>query len=219
MTHLPALELVTADRPDSAVIWLHGLGASGHDFEPVVPALELPPEAAIRFVFPHAPAIPVTVNQGITMPAWYDILEADVDRHLDADQLLTSAARIADLVEREIERGIASDRIVVAGFSQGGAVACHTALTFHRPLAGLLLMSTYFPTADTIEPAAANRHLPIQIMHGEADPMVPETLGRRTFESLRGLGYDPGYSTYPMGHEVCPAEIADIARVLRHWLA
>ncbi len=218
MAYLPALELLTANRPDSTVIWLHGLGASGHDFEPLVPELRLPPEAAIRFVFPHAPSIPVTVNRGITMPAWYDILEADVDRHLDSDQLLTSATRIADLVEREIERGIASDRIVVAGFSQGGAVACQTALTFTRPLAGLLLMSSYFPTADSIEPAAANRRLPIQIMHGDADPVVPETLGRQALESLRGLGYDPGYNTYPMGHEVCLAEIADIARVLRNWL-
>ncbi len=218
MDYLPAIEINTADKPDSAVIWLHGLGASGHDFEPIIPELGLPTEAAVRFIFPHAPEIPVTVNGGISMPAWYDILEMDVERRLDIDQLLTSARRVADLVDRECQRGIDSRRIVVAGFSQGGAVAVHTALTCPRPLAGLLVMSSYFPTAGTIEPATANRHLPIQVMHGEADPVVPEALGRKACESLRQLDYDPGYSTYPMGHEVCRPQITDIARLLGEWL-
>jgi len=218
MTYLPAIEVETANAPaDAAVIWLHGLGASGHDFEPIVPELRLPESAAIRFIFPHAPAIPVTVNGGYVMPAWYDIVSMDIERKPDASQLLASAQKVADLIDREIERGIASERIVIAGFSQGGAY--QTALTYPKPLAGLLAMSTYFATADSIVPHPSNRQLPVQILHGSRDPVVPETLGKRAVAALELLGYQPGYTAYAMEHEVCVEEIADISRSLQAWLA
>ncbi|MFA5549129.1 MAG: alpha/beta fold hydrolase [Porticoccaceae bacterium] len=220
MTYLPTIDMPAADQPASAaVIWLHGLGASGDDFVPIVPELRLPADAAIRFVFPQAPTIPVTVNGGYRMPAWYDILDMNIERKLDRAQLLASAQKIHDLIDREIARGIASERILLAGFSQGGAVAYEAALTYPKPLAGLLALSTYFATADTVAPHAANRQLPIHIFHGSGDPVVPEILGRRAVESLTALGYAPGYSSYPMGHEVCIEEIADIGARLRDWLA
>ncbi|MAT52296.1 MAG: carboxylesterase [Porticoccaceae bacterium] len=216
---LPSLEVNRgAEDPDASVIWLHGLGASGHDFEPLVPILDLPAELSIRFIFPHAPPIPVTVNGGYVMPAWYDILSMDIDRKLDHHQLSASAALVAALIRREIERGIDSQRIVLAGFSQGGAVAYETALTFPLPLAGLLAMSTYFATADTVQPHPANVALPIHIMHGVSDPVVPETLGRRAVDQLRALGHSVEYSSYAMEHEVCVEQLKDIAAALKLWL-
>ena len=219
MTYLPTIDMPAAGQPaTAAVIWLHGLGASGDDFVPIVPELRLPPAAGIRFVFPHAPAIPVTVNGGYVMPAWYDILDMNIERQLDRAQLLASARQVQDLVDREISRGIPSERIVLAGFSQGGAVAYQAALTYPKPLAGLLALSTYFATADAMVPHAANRQLPIHIFHGSGDPVVPEILGRRAVDALTALGYRPDYSCYPMAHEVCAEEIADIATCLRTWL-
>ena len=220
MNYLPCVEIDPRHRPaDAAVIWLHGLGASGHDFEPIVPELRLPESLAVRFVFPHAPEIPVTVNGGMVMPAWYDIAALDLERKLDETQLLDSAARTAALIEREMERGIDSRRIIVAGFSQGGAVAYHTALTFAQPLAGLMALSTYFATAHITKPAEANRNLPIQVFHGSADPMVPEVLGRRAVAQLGELGYQPAFSGYPMGHEVCLEEVRDISRFVQNCLS
>lgn len=212
MTYLPCVEIEPGHREaDAAVIWLHGLGASGHDFEPMVPELHLPEHLAVRFVFPHAPQIPVTVNGGMVMPAWYDITALDLERKLDEAQLLQSAQRTVDLIERERERGIDSRRIMVAGFSQGGAVAWHAALTFAQPLAGLMALSTYFATPHITVPSDANRSLPVHIFHGTGDPMVPEVLGQRAAQQLRDWGYQPEYSTYPMGHEVCLEEIRDIS--------
>lgn len=220
MTYLTTIEVETSASPaNAAVIWLHGLGASGHDFEPIVPELKLPASAAIRFIFPHAPAIPVTVNGGYVMPAWYDIVSMDIERKLDESQLLASAQQVAELIDREIARGIASERIVIAGFSQGGAVAYQAALTYPKPLAGLLAMSTYFATAASIKPHAANSQLPVQILHGGQDPVVPEILGKKAVAALESLGYQPGYTAYPMEHEVCLQEIADISRYLQEWLA
>jgi phospholipase/carboxylesterase len=217
MSPLPCIEIEPkAARPaDAAVIWLHGLGADGHDFAPIVPELKLPASLAVRFIFPHAPTIPVTINGGMRMPAWYDILALDIDRQIDNSQLLASAAAVAALIEREVARGVDTRRIVLAGFSQGGAVALQTALAYPEPLAGLLAMSTYFATHDTIVPHAANRNLPILVLHGSHDPMVPELMAQRTVAALRELGYAPAYHSYPMAHEVCAREIADISTWLQ----
>ncbi|MBS3803276.1 MAG: dienelactone hydrolase family protein [Oleiphilaceae bacterium] len=218
VSYLKAIEIETRPSPDAAVIWLHGLGASGHDFEPVVPQLQLPADAAVRFVFPHAPMLPITVNGGMSMPAWYDIKAMDVDRAIDTDQLMASAAEIDKLIERERERGVANERIVIAGFSQGGAVAYQVGLSYPERLAGILGLSTYFATAGNIHPSDANRDIPIKVYHGLHDPMVPEVLGRRTIDSLKAMGYKPEYKTYPMDHSVCMEEIVDIGLFLRQHL-
>lgn len=215
MAFLPAVELEPSSPADSAVIWLHGLGADGNDFAPLVPQLSLPSDRAVRFVFPHAPKMPVTVNGGYIMPAWYDIRELSLDRKIDVEQLCRSAEAISQLVERELERGIDSRRIVLAGFSQGGAVAYQAALSFSKPLGGLLVLSSYLATADTLEPHPANRDLPILIQHGRQDPVVPEILGQRAADFLRTRGYEPDYQTYDVEHGVCPAQIPKLSQ----WLS
>lgn len=198
-------------QADACVILMHGLGADGHDFEPLIPALGLPDSLAVRFVLPHAPQLPVTINGGMVMPAWYDILEMNLGRRVDVEQLRASAQRIHALIDDQIDSGIDSRRIVIAGFSQGGAVAYETALSYPRPLAGLLALSTYFATADSIELASANRQLPIEVHHGTADPVVPESLGREGAERAEALGYPVTYRTYEMGHSLCPEQASDIA--------
>ena len=213
MDYLPAIEIaVPRHTPVTAsIIWLHGLGADGNDFASLVPQLELAESYGIRFVFPHAPSIPVSINNGYVMPAWYDIFSFDVDRELDDSQLLESARRIQDLVDREIERGIDSRRIILAGFSQGGAVAYHAALSYPEPLGGVLALSTYFATADRIGISPNNLKIPIFICHGTADGIVPEELGQRSLSTLQSLGLNPEYRTYAMEHAVCPQEITDIS--------
>jgi phospholipase/carboxylesterase len=219
MSLLPAIEQETRSNPDAAVIWLHGLGADGHDFAPIVPELNLPETLAVRFIFPHAPAIPVTVNNGYVMPAWFDILEMDIDRKVDTAQLLVSAAAINRLIDRELERGIDSRRIILAGFSQGGAVAYQASLCHPQPLGGLIAMSTYFATSDSAVLSEANRDLPIEIQHGVYDPVVPQALGARAAEFLKDRGYNVAFRTYPMDHSVCPQQIGDIAAALQRFLA
>lgn len=218
MNHLPSIEVEPESTADACVIWLHGLGASGYDLEPIVSALGLPAQSAIRFLFPHAPSIPITINGGYVMPGWYDIREIDIERKVDEKQLLASASAVHALVDREIERGIDSRRIVIAGFSQGGAVGYQAALTYPRPLAGMLGMSSYFATADSLVPNPANARLAIGIYHGTADPMVPETLGQQSRQQLLRMGYDPFYKTYPMEHAICAEEIADISLWLKETL-
>lgn len=218
MDYLSCVELEPRRAARAAVIWLHGLGADGHDFEPIVPELRLPPEAAIRFVFPNAPSIPVTINGGFVMPAWYDIIDTRIDRRVDDVRLRASAQWTRDLIEREIERGIDSRRIIVAGYSQGGAVGYEAALTFSRPLAGLLVLSSYLATRDSIELNPANAQLPIRIYHGTADPIVPEFLGRQSAEWLQERGYDVSYSVYPMAHGLCAEEVAGISAWLQERL-
>ena len=218
MPLLPAVEHETHPQPDAAVIWLHGLGADGHDFAPIVPELNLPPELGIRFIFPHAPSLPVTVNGGYVMPAWFDILVMDIDRKVDSLQLLRSAEAIAGFVEREMARGIDSRRIVLAGFSQGGAVAYQLSLSSPHPLGGLIAMSTYFATSESIELSAANRHLPIEIHHGTYDPVVTPALGIRAAEFLQQHGYAINMRTYAMDHSVCPQQIGHIAEALQRFL-
>ncbi|MBW4933201.1 alpha/beta hydrolase [Marinobacter sp. F4206] len=215
MQDLDFIELETASEPTVAVIWLHGLGASGHDFEPVVPELGLPEGAAVRFIFPHAPNMPVTINGGMTMPAWYDIKAMDIDRVVDTDQLMDSAKAVAKLVDREIERGIPAEKIILAGFSQGGAVAYELGLTYPQRLAGVLALSTYFATSETIKPSTANAETPISVYHGTFDPVVPESLGVKSVETLKEMGYTPTYQTFPMEHSVCLEEVLDIGRFIR----
>ncbi len=218
MSYLPCLEAELNPPADAAVIWLHGLGADGHDFEPIVPELRLPERLRVRFVFPHAPSMPITINGGYVMPAWYDVLRMEIDREVDTLQLRASAAEIGKLIQREVDGGIAAGRIVIVGFSQGGAVGYEIALTYPKKLGGLLVMSSYFATADTLSPSAENAALPIQVFHGTADPLVPEMLGQKAVRRLRIMGYQPEYKTYPMEHGVHPRQIADISNWLQRVL-
>ncbi|WP_106475642.1 alpha/beta hydrolase [Phytohalomonas tamaricis] len=201
-------------QADAAVILLHGLGASGHDLAPLIPALGLPDTLKIRVVLPHAPILPVTVNGGTAMPAWYDILEMNLGRRVDETQLRASAGYIHELIDQQIDNSIDSRRIIIAGFSQGGAVAYEAALSYSQPLAGLLALSTYFATQDSITLSDANQKLSVEVHHGSHDSVVPESLGRAGAEAVRGMGYPVNYRTYPMGHEICAAQIGDIS----HWL-
>ena len=211
MQLLPAIEKETAPNPNYTVIWLHGLGADGNDFAPIVPILKLPEHQAVRFIFPHAPQIPVTVNGGMVMPAWYDIVEMEIDRRVDTEGLLASAAVIDKFVDREIERGLNDQNIIIAGFSQGGAVAYHLALNRPVRLGGLLAMSSYCPTCSMIHDHTPHTGLPIEIHHGLYDPVVPEHLGREAKGFLEEHGYAPVYRTYPMEHNVCAEQIEDIS--------
>jgi phospholipase/carboxylesterase len=219
MAYLPCIEIEPREAANAAVIWLHGLGADGHDFEPIVPELHLPAGYNVRFVFPNAPSIPVTINGGMVMPAWYDILALGSERSLNEDQLMDSARKVQELIDREIERGVDSRRIVLAGFSQGGAVNYQAGLTYSKPLAGMLAMSTYFPSAHRVQLSSANDALPIQVLHGSYDPMVPESMARQALEKLRVLGLQPGYKSYPMEHAVCAEEVRDISQFLQSVLA
>lgn len=202
-----------------SVIWLHGLGASGHDFEPVVPQLGLSSDMAVRFLFPHAPQRPVTINGGMVMPAWYDILEMSLERKVDIAQIEESSQQIHDLISREIERGVSPEHIVIAGFSQGGAVAYHVALGYPQRLAGLMALSTYLATNDHIDFSAANKDLPILIEHGTQDPVVPVVLGEQAQQLLSAKGYNVQYNTYPMAHQVCMPQIQNIGKWLNTVLA
>lgn len=197
-----------------SVIWLHGLGADGHDFEPIVPELGLDASRGVRFVFPHAPKMPVTINGGYLMPAWYDILEMSLERKVDVAQIHTSAGWIYDLIAREVERGVPTENIVIAGFSQGGAIAYQTALAYDKPLAGLLTLSTYVATKDSLAIHPIQKNLPILVCHGSRDPVVPEVLGRQAVAWLEENGCTPAYLNYEMAHQVCQAQIQAIGQ----WL-
>jgi len=210
MPSLDSLIIETGPNPEASVIWLHGLGANGHDFEPVVPELAFAKKRAVRFIFPHAPDLPVTINGGMRMPAWYDILAMNIDRKLDEKQLRISAAAVAELVDQEREKGVASENILVGGFSQGGAVAYESALSYPEPLAGLFALSTYYATADSVQRSEANRNLPVFVAHGSRDPMVPEALGQQAVKTLEEQGYEPEYHRYGMEHSLCLEEIRDM---------
>lgn len=219
---LDAIEIETGATPDAAVIWLHGLGADGSDFVPIVPELRLPPELHLRFVFPHAPHLPVTCNGGYVMPAWYDIISLDPDnRVVDGAGIERSRVAIEALIAREVARGIAPGRIVLAGFSQGGAIAYATALRHPAPLAGLIALSTYIPEPDPLFAGAsdANRRIPLFAAHGVQDEVVSLKLGTRARDALLGHGYAVEWHEYPMPHSVCLEEIVDIGRWLAQTLA
>jgi len=200
---------------NAVVILLHGLGASGHDFEMLPKQLNLPKDSCIRFIFPHAPQIPVTANGGYVMPAWYDILEMTEIRKINEQQLINSVNEVHKLIQRELDRGISSERIIIAGFSQGGAVAYHAALTFPQKFAGLMALSTYFATSNSIKVTPENKAIPIQIYHGSRDPMVVEAQGRRAYDDLVSMGYQVDYKSYPMEHELCFEEVADISNFIQ----
>ena len=220
-TPLPeGLELETAARPDAAVIWLHGLGADGHDFEPIVPELALPASLRVRFVFPHAPARPVTINMGMMMPAWYDILEMGGRGREDAEGIRGSQALLEGLIAREVARGIPASRIVLAGFSQGGAIVLQTGLRYAQALGGIMALSTYLPLAASVQAEAslANRSVPLFMAHGSQDPVIALGRAQQSREALEALGYAIEWHAYPMPHSVCPQEIADISAWLQKVL-
>ncbi len=219
---LPAIEIETGKNPVYSVIWLHGLGADGSDFVPVVPELGLGSPPAVRFVFPHAPHIPVTCNGGYVMRAWYDIISLEsTSRRIDEAGIVHSRAAIRALIARENQRGIPCANIFLAGFSQGGAVAYTTALTHPEPLAGLVALSTYLPSADLVarEANAANRAIPIFAAHGTDDDVVSTLLGRQARDFLSERGYALEWHEYPMPHAVCMEEIEAIGDWLRKRLA
>ncbi len=196
----------------ASVIWLHGLGANGHDFEPIVPSLGLPEDAPVRFVFPHAPSQPVTLNAGMTMPAWYDVYGLTAGTPQDEQGLDEAATWITALIDREAQRGVPANRLVLAGFSQGGALALHTGLRYTEGLAGIMGLSTYLPLKDHLAQAraVANRQTPIFLAHGHHDAVLSYGLGTASRDALQALGYSVEWHDYAMEHQVCPAEIAAI---------
>jgi phospholipase/carboxylesterase len=213
---LETVELEPRSAADAAVVWMHGLGADGHDFESLVPELKLGPSPAIRFVFPHAPVRPVTINGGHRMRAWYDVAGFDRRAPQDESGIRESAEAIGALVTRERERGIAANRIVVAGFSQGGAMALYTALRWPERLGAIVALSTYLPLADTLrgELHPANASLPVFMAHGQFDSVLPQRLGEATRDTLQSLGCPVEWHSYPMPHSVCLEEVADLRRFL-----
>ena len=218
---LDAIELVHGADPQYAVIWLHGLGADGSDFVPVVPELGLAASPGVRFVFPHAPEIPVTCNGGYVMPAWYDIISLEPNsRRIDEAGIVHSRDAIRRLIERENVRGIPCARIFLAGFSQGGAVAYTTALTHPETLAGVIALSTYLPVEALVEREAtpANQGLPVFAAHGTHDDVVSPALGQRARDFVQARGHAVVWQEYPMPHSVCLEEVADIGQWLRERL-
>ncbi|MFI5373399.1 MAG: alpha/beta hydrolase [Candidatus Rokuibacteriota bacterium] len=213
---LDAIEIETAPSPTATVIWMHGLGADGHDFEPIVPELRLPASLPVRFVFPHAPLRPVTINQGHVMRAWYDIRALAGVRREDEAGVRQSARQVEALLERERQRGIAPGRLVLAGFSQGGAMALHVGLRHAERLAGVMALSCYLPLGDVLatEAAAANRDVPIFWAHGVHDPMIPLAMAEHGRAQVAALGYSIEWHQYAIPHSVSAEEIADVAR----WL-
>jgi phospholipase/carboxylesterase len=214
---MEAVEIETGPNPAAAVIWLHGLGADGHDFEPVVPELEL--EQAVRFIFPHAPVRPVTINQGMRMRAWYDVFQFGGGPEDEAG-IRASQKLVDGLIGSELKRGFTSKQILLAGFSQGGAIVLQTALRYPERLAGVLALSTYLPIAATLERerSEANRDIPIFMAHGQHDDIIPIRRAEASREALARLGYAVQWHAYPMPHAVCAPEIAAISRFLRATL-
>ena len=220
---LDTIEIQTAPNPRAAVIWLHGLGADGNDFAPIVPGLGLRESPGIRFIFPHAPMRPVTVNNGYVMRAWYDVTAGDLEgrsRQVDENGVRASQAAVENLIAHENRRGIAARDIVLAGFSQGGAIALQTGLRHRERLAGVMALSTYLPLANTLpaEAAAQNKDVPIFYAHGTYDPMIPLAMATASRDRLRAFGYPVEWHEYPMQHAVCPEEMADIGQWLRNVL-
>lgn len=214
---LQTVELSTGPEPRWSVIWLHGLGADGHDFEPVVPHLGLDGGEAVRFVFPHAQRRPVTINQGMVMRAWYDIAGINLRRDQDQAGIGQSAAQIDALLEREESRGVPAERCILAGFSQGGAMALHVGLRYPRRLAGLIALSCYLLSAERLEAEHRGEaeSLPIFAGHGQMDPVVPFPLGEDAASRLRDMGHPVTWRAYPIQHAVSAEEIADIGRFIR----
>jgi phospholipase/carboxylesterase len=217
----PAIEIETGPSPTAAIIWLHGLGADGHDFVPIVPELRLPSTPAVRFVFPHAPERPVTLNGGYVMRAWYDIGLTDRGFFQNAEHLREAETIVAAYVARELARGVPEERIVLAGFSQGGNVVLHAGLHHPRRLAGLMVLSAPVPDAAALMAQAvpANRATPVFLAHGTEDTVAPYALGQQLAASLQQAAVPVQWRSYRMPHSVCPEEIADLSTWLRQVLA
>jgi phospholipase/carboxylesterase len=216
MTALPCIEIETAPNPSASVIWLHGLGADGNDFVPIIPQLNLSECPAIRFVFPSAPSISVTVNGGYVMPAWYDITGRDISDREDLAGIHKSAVAISELIEREASRGIAYKNIVLAGFSQGCAMSLQVGLRFPHAIAGIMALSGYLPLAKTLllERSEANAKTPIYMAHGLWDAVITLERAEASADILEKLGYQVDWNTYPMEHSLHPDELVDISRFL-----
>ena len=221
MSLLETVEIATGDHPQAAVIWMHGLGADGNDFVPIVRELDLSECPEIRFVFPHAETIPVTINNGYVMRAWYDILGMDLVRREDEVGLRKSQQQIEQLIAREIERGIPAERIILAGFSQGCAMTLQTGLRYSKKLAGMLCLSGYLPLADKLpaERSDANFSTPIFMAHGRVDPVVQIARAETSRDFLKSLGYSVEWKDYSMPHSVCEEEIDDIGHIITRWLS
>ncbi|MFO7593837.1 MAG: alpha/beta hydrolase-fold protein [Pseudomonadota bacterium] len=219
MDLLPALVIEPPQTATASVIWLHGLGADGHDFEPIVPELGLG-DAPIRFIFPHAPERPVTVNMGYVMRAWYDLTTLDLSEGEDEAGTRESEQLLRHWIEHEIAHGIAAERIILAGFSQGGAIALHTGLRYPEKLGGIMALSTYLPLADTVadEKHAANADTPIFMAHGSDDPVIPPAFAEQSRDQLHSLGHEVEWHEYPMPHSVCMEEIQAIGAWLKQRL-
>ncbi len=207
----------TGPHPDATVIWLHGLGADGHDFETIVPALDLPAPAAIRFIFPHAPVRPVTLNNGMPMRAWYDIISLGGGARQDEEGIRASGDMVHAMIEEQVAAGIDPSRIVIAGFSQGGAIALYAGTRSERKLAGIMALSTYLVLADKLaaERTTVAAQVPILMVHGLHDQVVPLDRGRQARQALEALDYDVQWHDYPMGHEVCMPEVQEISAWLQ----
>jgi len=218
---LDAVEINPVLPPRASIIWLHGLGADGHDFEPLIPQLDIVDRLGVRVVLPHAPRRPVTINAGMQMPAWYDIPAADFSRGQDSAGIRASEQQLRALIARDVALGIPAARILLAGFSQGGAIALHTGLRYPETLAGILALSTYLPLAARLEAEmnAANRAIPIMMAHGTQDPVVPLQLAEQSRDRLLQAGYRVDWHTYAMPHSVCPEELAEVRRWLEQQLA
>ncbi|HEY7873313.1 MAG TPA: carboxylesterase [Rudaea sp.] len=214
---LPCVEIQTAPNPRHAVIWLHGLGADGNDFAPIVPELVDPAWPPLRFVFPHAPVRPITINGGMAMRAWYDISGQEIAQRQDEAGIRASIVLLEELIAREVERGIAPENVFLAGFSQGGAIVLAGGIRHAQRLGGIIALSTYLPMAEKTdaEASAANRAAPIFMAHGMLDPTISHALGEMSREYLKQRGYAIDWHAYPMAHQVCAEEIAD----LRRWMS
>lgn len=221
MADEPLVVETGTQAPDSCVIWLHGLGADGHDFEPIVPELRLDPGLNIRFIFPHAPMMPVTINQGFVMRAWYDISELDIGRQPDEEGIHDSVERVEKLIAEQMAQGIESQRIVLAGFSQGGVIALQCGLCHSEPLAGIMALSTYVALEEDISQgkSTANQAIPVFLAHGSVDPVIPLSMAHRARSLLEQQGYTLRYHEYEgMAHSVCQQEILHIAEWLEDTL-
>lgn len=217
---LPCVNVEPTSEHKATVIWLHGLGADGHDFEPIVPELKLPTDLGVKFIFPHAPVMPVTINGGYQMRAWYDIRDADLANREDKDGVRKSAALVEQLIDAELATGIPSDKIVLAGFSQGGAIALHLSTRIQHKLAGIVALSTYLTMPENLadEKSPANIDTPIFMAHGSQDPVVPMQRGQYSAKVLEENGFSVSWQDYPMAHAVCLEEIQALGQYLNKVL-
>lgn len=215
-THLDTIEINPQQTATASVIWLHGLGADGHDFAGILPALNLPADHRIRFIFPHAPIQPVTINMGMPMRAWFDVLSLEADNRYDLSGILQTENTVHALIENELQRGVASNNIVLIGFSQGGATVLFSGLRYQKPLAGIAALSSFLPAADHFAESdfSANLTTPIFMAHGKQDAVVRYAWGEKSCQVLREHGHQVSWHRYNMAHEVCPEEVTD----LRNWL-